>query len=120
MALSQEEIVALLTAKNKGATGKPPTPLPGPIQLGPLRWAEDTKPCASRGCTSPTMIRVQGIPRCVTHALYALNEIILRELEGVLLDDCNCNAGLYSKGNIHTLDCELVLTHQEAVHDSNG
>lgn len=114
MALDQETIDALLRGElNKTTTGRPiksAIQLPRPTQLGPLKWAEDTKPCCSRGCTSPTFIRVRGIPYCTSHALNVLNAIILDEIEGVDLTKCTCKAGRYSYGNIHTHDCDLVST----------
>lgn len=110
MALTSEEIQALLKkelVKATGGTIKSASQLPRPIQLGPLKWLDKSSNCRSRNCNSPCMIQVHGVSYCTTHALNALNEIILREMEHVNLDECTCRAGGYSKGNIHTIDCVL-------------
>lgn len=111
MGLDNATIEALLKgelakeARNPTGDGKA---LPKPTQMGPLRWFDETAPCTSRGCTSPTLIRIKGAAKCTNHALHALNEIILREMEFVQLDECTCKAGESSRGNIHTYDCALV------------
>lgn len=113
MPLDDATIEALLrgelakAAKNPTGNGNVAS-LPRPTQLGPLRWHDTTAPCTSRGCTSPTYIRIKGAAKCTSHALHALNEIILREMEFVQLDECTCKAGESSRGNIHTFDCALV------------
>jgi len=82
-----------------------------PIQIGPLRWFDETDRCASRGCSSPTRIRVVGVPYCNTHALYALNRLLIDN--GVNTADCVCNAGKYSMMNIHTQDCPIFIRVKE-------
>jgi hypothetical protein len=42
-------------------------------QFGPLRHFEREMRCACRGCGSSTFYKVNGIPRCMTHALRELN-----------------------------------------------
>lgn len=51
-------------------------PYPVPPQYGPLRQVERETRCASRGCGSSTFYKVNGIPRCMTHALRELNDMI--------------------------------------------
>lgn len=46
-------------------------------QIGPLRYYDKEMRCARRRCTSPTFVKVRGIPRCMTHALEDLNTIIV-------------------------------------------
>jgi len=115
MALDAETIEKLLKGEIASLSKKTPTGVPGqasilprPIQLGPLKWYDTTQPCASRGCTSPTYIKIRGISYCTTHALNMLNQIIIQELEGIDTSKCNCKAGVHSKNNIHTYDCDLV------------
>lgn len=109
MPLDSATIEALLKGElARSATGSSGAGLPKPTQMGPLKWADITAPCTSRGCTSPTYIRIKGAAKCTSHALHTLNEIILRELEFIQLDECTCKAGANSKGNIHTFDCALV------------
>jgi len=50
-------------------------------QVGPVRWFDKEMRCASKRCTSPTYIKVVGIPHCYTHALRKVNEMYV-ELEG--------------------------------------
>jgi len=47
-------------------------------QDGPLRWIDTEKRCASRGCGSSTHCKVNGIPRCMKHALSELNEMLIK------------------------------------------
>lgn len=116
MALDPEFIASLLKKEQEKATGvkQSTTGGPRPVQLGPLKWHEATERCGSRNCGSPTRIRVRGIPYCTTHALNILNQIILQELEHVDLSQCNCTAGVHSKGNIHTHDCTMYETTKVA------
>lgn len=50
---------------------------PIPEQYGPLRQFETVGRCASRGCSSPTFFKVQGIHYCMIHALRKLNEMLV-------------------------------------------
>lgn len=115
MPLDPEQIQALLKKELKKAVGGDISALPRPMQLGPISWHDVTERCTSRGCGSPTLVKVRGVPYCTTHALNKLNEIILRELEHMNLDDCSCKAGGYSKGNIHTYDCALYTLKSATV-----
>lgn len=110
MPLDSATIEALLKGDlKKSATGSGGTAsLPRPIQLGPLKWADVTAPCTSRGCTSPTYIRIEGTAKCTNHALHALNELWLQEHEPSSIDKCTCVSGVQSRYNIHTYDCALV------------
>jgi hypothetical protein len=47
-----------------------------PKQYGPLRQFDTAMRCACRGCGSSTFHKVNGVPRCMTHALRELNMII--------------------------------------------
>lgn len=97
------------TSSDKGSTG---VVREKPVQLGPLHWHDSDGRCASRGCSGPTRIRVEGIPYCSTHALYALNYMLIQihsDYEDVSYTkaDCTCNAGKHSMMNIHGPDCIL-------------
>lgn len=109
MPLDQQTIDALLNKQLEKGTGTKTNPNAHPrsLQLGPLKWAEESKPCTSRGCGSPTMIRVRGIPYCTSHALQVLNQIILTELQHYDLSRCTCKPGVLSRGNIHNADCDM-------------
>jgi hypothetical protein len=48
-------------------------------QYGPLRWYDKEMRCASRGCSSPTYCKVQGIPYCTMHSLRRLNEMLVEK-----------------------------------------
>lgn len=49
-----------------------------PEQHGPLRYFEPPwKPCASRGCRSPTPYKVSGVRYCTVHALRKLNNMLI-------------------------------------------
>lgn len=111
MPLTQEEITALLHKelekpnKRAGLTEKPPQARPR--QIGPLRWYDKQGRCSSRGCGSPTYIRVMGAPYCTTHALYMLNKLLLSYDPAPFYEDCTCKAGEMSKQNLHTEDCAI-------------
>ena len=49
---------------------------PVPPQYGPLRQHDREMRCASRGCGSSTFYKVLGTPRCMTHALRQLNDML--------------------------------------------
>lgn len=104
--LSNEEIAALLKPSRKPRESKPQTTKSKTrsIQLGPLGWSDEVARCVSRGCGSTTLVRINGIVYCVTHALYVLNKMLITDYD---LDQCTCNAGRHSYGNIHTDDCPL-------------
>lgn len=44
-------------------------------------WYDTGFRCAARGCNSPTYLKIDGIPRCLIHALDSLADI-LNTLEG--------------------------------------
>ncbi len=49
-----------------------------PEQNGPLRYFEPPwKPCASRGCSSPTPYKVKGVRYCTVHALRKMNDMLI-------------------------------------------
>lgn len=110
--LSYEQITAIL-AENAAQERKaePDAEYPRPIQVGPLKYHEKSERCASRGCGSPTYITVDNVRRCLTHALYELNRLIIAQ-DSILdsrVKDCTCNAGRHSVGNCHTSDCATYI-----------
>lgn len=112
MPLDPEFIQNLLEKEKQKGTGVKTTtgntPRPRSLQLGPLRWAETSTSCASRGCGSPTLIRVKGIPYCSAHALQELNRLLL-DADGIDYSDCNCKSGILSKMNLHGSECEVYI-----------
>lgn len=105
---------------------KPENKYPRAMQLGSLRYSDNVERCVNRGCASPTMIRINGIPRCNSHALYELNRLIIAQdsyLDGCI-KNCSCNAGRHSVGNVHTSDCatfiQLSLDKAEEDDSSNS
>lgn len=113
-ALDSDTIARLLAANSRssGGTKTPAAPRVRPIQIGPLRYTEETGKCANRGCASPTHIKVEGVRRCTSHALYHLNYILLQTHDdwGYVSDAakvCTCNAGRHSSMNVHTEGCPI-------------
>lgn len=120
--LDISQITELL--KNQPAQGrqasKVESPHERPIQVGPVRYSDKPDRCASRGCGSTTCISINGVRRCSTHALDELNRLVLNvtgQSEILRLGDCNCKAGRFSYGRIHTSDCE-TFNHLSEVKDS--
>ena len=78
IALSNDQITELLkpvthsVTVKKGTTGRTLPP-----QEGPLRFFDKEMRCSSRGCSSATYAKVQGVPRCSIHALHELNEMLV-------------------------------------------
>jgi len=77
--LTQEQIRKLLFKPSQKHVA---TQSPNNIN-GPLKYYDSTHRCASRGCSAPTHFKVEGVPRCIIHALNALNELIV-EMDGVI------------------------------------
>lgn len=78
MTLSPEQISRLLKEPEPfKATTKPNA------VDGPCRYYEQEMRCASRGCSSPTHYKVEGIPRCYSHAIVTLNDLVI-EVQEVL------------------------------------
>ena len=46
-------------------------------QKGPARWFDKEMRCGMRGCSSPTYLKIQGIPRCMKHAIGELNDMLV-------------------------------------------
>lgn len=118
MGLSNEQVQALLNKelnKGKGATGVDSSKFhPRPIQIGPLKFWETSDRCTSRGCGAPTTIKVNGAPKCTSHALYELNFLIIERIYGPeWLATCTCKAGMYSKFNCHTSDCQVYRMEKD-------
>lgn len=82
MPLSQEDITALLERKTRGSKVlKPDVPpveryLPEP-QNGPIRWIDKEHRCVSKGCSSPTYLKLQGVSFCLMHTLKKCNEMLI-------------------------------------------
>lgn len=55
------------------------SPYPEIVQVGPLRWYDKEMRCASKGCSAPTYMRLQGIQYCWVHAIRKMN-VMLNEL----------------------------------------
>lgn len=112
--LSPEQIAALLgttpTAnrgprKSKNSTAALAIKYARPVQVGPLGWGSEAKPCTARRCGSSTLVRFRGAPMCAVHALYSLNRLLVNpEID---LSQCDCSAGLHSNGNLHTEGCPV-------------
>jgi hypothetical protein len=56
---------------------------PVPQQKGPVRWFDREMRCANRGCSSPTYLKVEYVPRCMMHALQELNGLVVKMEERV-------------------------------------
>lgn len=41
-----------------------------------VRWFDKEMRCASKGCSSPTYIKVEGVPYCMMHTIRKLTEIL--------------------------------------------
>lgn len=48
-----------------------------PPQVGPIRFFDVEMRCSSRGCSSPTYIRLKGMPRCMMHTIRLANELLV-------------------------------------------
>jgi hypothetical protein len=77
MPLSPDEIAGLLSKTATGATKTAKYSYHINEQFGPLRWFEKEMRCACKGCNSPTYCKVEGIPRCMIHALRELNDLLV-------------------------------------------
>lgn len=45
-----------------------------PEQHGPVRFFDVTLRCVSRGCSSPTHFKLHGIPYCMIHLIWKMND----------------------------------------------
>jgi hypothetical protein len=70
MELTQEKILELLEAKTYKANDKPNS------VDGPTKYYDATLRCASKGCSSPTHYKIEGIARCHSHAIIELNDLL--------------------------------------------
>jgi hypothetical protein len=106
--LSLEQINALLKGDKPQPGSGRASPFAPIIHVGQLRYANEAKPCASRNCRSPTLIRVNGIVLCSTHALFELNRILIK-IDGLgwVIDECTCTSGKHSYQNMHADDCAV-------------
>lgn len=48
-----------------------------PPQVGPIKWYDIAMRCASRGCSSGTYIKFQGVPYCTAHVLRIANKLFV-------------------------------------------
>jgi len=77
--LDLNTITELLKPQRTPAAPKPPTTHRVVIeQYGPLRWFDTEMRCVSRGCSSPTYCKLEGVPYCTMHALKLMNELLIR------------------------------------------
>jgi hypothetical protein len=89
--LPDELIDDLLTTKKRRSPQKNPhvdTPTkpkssrlaelyPTTQQEGPVRYVDTEMRCGTRGCSSPTYIKVNGLPRCSAHAIKECNSMLV-------------------------------------------
>jgi len=121
--LDEAAILALLSGEEKA---KKAEARERAIQVGSLKYMDKADRCVNRGCGSTTMIRINGIVRCPTHALYELNRLLIAATDPTLDDrvkNCTCNAGRHSTGNCHTSDCPTfiqIALDREEENDESG
>lgn len=108
--LLKDDTAQTVVTKKKASTGETIRP----VQIGPLKYKDESMRCAARGCGSPTLIEINGVPYCYTHAIYALNHIVIQIHSDYNLQDCTCNAGRHSMGNVHTDDCPIYDQEMKA------
>src|SRR5262245_39516710 len=48
------------------------------LKPDPIQWFDTEMRCAERGCSAPTYIKLEGIPRCIMHTIYRCNELLKR------------------------------------------
>lgn len=99
MALTQEQIDALLAPSLKAPQSKPSRSKPTPGEehqarlravgnKGPVRMYDRPTRCVnhlgyhSSGCGTQTYYRLEGKPLCMTHLIDALNKLIIEMTEG--------------------------------------
>lgn len=78
--LSLDEILGIVDEDSNPTRGYPP-----PKQSGPLRWFDKEMRCLNDGefsgrrvvCHAPTYCKVNGIPKCTTHAMKELNQMLI-------------------------------------------
>lgn len=74
---------------------------PKPRQAGPLRYnTKLLRDCSV--CKTSCIITVNGKPYCTSHAIYALNEMLLG---ASVMEYCNCETGQKTMHSLHTSDC---------------
>lgn len=79
--LTSEQILGLLTPKAKVKPKAVKPKYPPPPQNGPLKWFDKEMRCSSKGCGSPTYLKVEYKPLCSVHALRKLNELVIEVTE---------------------------------------
>lgn len=105
-ALDIDTITQLLKEGSSSTKTSKPGKFARPIQLGPLRYYDQTFRCTRKRCMAPTCIKINDAPYCNTHALYALNQLLMKsqELDWVN-NECDCETGKYSMGCMHNDLC---------------
>lgn len=89
--LDTETILALLGPQHADRTAnKSISPFPRPEQTSKfVRWYDVGMRCASRGCSSPTYVKLKGVPYCMKHMIHnmdkLLNEMVSDESEPELV-----------------------------------
>lgn len=64
--LSPEQIASILKHEDE----------PRSTQTGRIRFYDKEMRCASRGCSSPTYIKLDGIEYCMMHIILKCNELL--------------------------------------------
>jgi hypothetical protein len=72
MTLSTEEILALLKEPEPYKAITKPNSVDGPV-----KYYDSTLRCVNKRCGSPTNYKINGIPRCYTHAIIELNDLLI-------------------------------------------
>jgi len=83
--LTDEFIDQLIQEEKRPKPDHIPTPIKSrpraamifdPEQKGPITYHDKEMRCASRGCSSPTYVKIRGVPRCSAHALREANDML--------------------------------------------
>lgn len=87
MTLSPEQIASLLAKREFKSK-------PNAVD-GPARIYDKEHRCATKGCSSPTYYKIEGVPRCSAHALIILNDLVIEAQ-----DNMNARRGQFAFGDI--------------------
>ena len=79
-----------------------PSLKPKPKQVGPVHYNREYNHCSR--CGVACGITVEGTYYCTSHALYAINELILPD---TIIEDCTCDVGRRTAHSLHTSDCAI-------------
>jgi hypothetical protein len=81
MPLSQEQIAALMGPTKRTPTSTPVIEPPHRTYKNKrntkhVKWCDTEMSCLSRRCGSPTWIKINGVPKCNTHAIIELSKLL--------------------------------------------